>query len=91
MTTSNGFHADLRPQLPPEIVMNAGALRAIRRPASGYAFAALGSKNEPAFNHVRNHGHALGMLQYFFRNRADRVRHRSSGALCSWRCFRSND
>jgi len=52
------FHADLQAQLPPEIVMNAGALQpfAVRQVAT--PLPPLAPKTN-AFDHVRNNGHAL--------------------------------
>src|ERR1700690_1273667 len=64
----DSFHADLQS---PASTRNRDERRctpAIRRAASGYAFATLGSKNKPTLNHVRYNGHALCMLQYFFRD-----------------------
>src|SRR5208337_5526731 len=61
------FHADLQS---PASTRNRDERRrapAIRRAASGYAFAALGAKDKPAFDHMRYDGHALGMFQHFFR------------------------
>src|ERR1017187_1627935 len=62
------FHPDLQP---PASARNRDERRrtpAIRRAAGGYALASLSSKNKATFDHVRYNGHALCVLQHFFRD-----------------------
>jgi hypothetical protein len=62
------FHADLQAPASARNRNEGRRTPAIRRTAGGYALAPFSAEDKTAFDHVRNNGHALCMLQYFFRD-----------------------
>jgi hypothetical protein len=88
----NAFDADLQSPAAAGDGKERRRAPAVCGPAGGNASAILRAKDKAALDHVRHHGHALCVLQNFFRNALirrghDLVQHRAGMIQPVNRCF----